>query len=66
MLKPKAVLKAYGADAQDDGQMEKEIFLECISNLALRLGRSTDTLEDPPNKNRRPNQGGGQSIFYMR
>ena len=28
MLKPKAVLKAYGADAQDDGQMEKEIFLE--------------------------------------
>jgi hypothetical protein len=45
---------------------EKAIFLECISNLALRLGRPTDTLEDPQNKNRRPNQGGGQSIFYMR
>lgn len=37
---------------------EKAIFLECISNLALRLGRPTDTLEDPPNKNRRPKSGG--------
>ena len=45
----------------------KDITLSLIHiYLALRLGRPTDTLEDPPNKNHRPNQGGGQSIFYMR
>ena len=59
------------AQAMKDKNMERLNVLRMLSaaltNELVYLQKTpTDTLEDPPNKKRRPNQGGGQSIFYMR